>query len=85
MDYANLIIIAYEFTHAWLNCVNLCAEIDSCSVVCKVSDLAHHSALIYTLPQPCRRYSCGGVTHNRRVSDALHHHCISDTMSMSPD
>ena len=23
MDYANLIIIAYEFTHAWLNCVNL--------------------------------------------------------------
>ena len=40
MDYANLIIIAYEFTHAWLNCVNLRAEIDSCSVACKVSDLA---------------------------------------------
>ena len=24
-----------------------------------------------------------GVTHNRRVSDALHHHRISDTMMMS--
>ena len=40
MDYANLIIIAYEFTYTCLNCVNLCAEIDSCSVACKVSDLA---------------------------------------------
>ena len=29
MDYANLIFIAYEFTHAWLNCVNLCTKIDS--------------------------------------------------------
>ena len=27
MDYANLIIIAYEFTYTCLNCVNLCAEI----------------------------------------------------------
>ena len=29
MDYANLIFIAYEFTHAWLHCVNLCTKIDS--------------------------------------------------------
>ena len=26
MFYANLIIIAYEFTQTWLNCVNLCAD-----------------------------------------------------------
>ncbi|MDD7604462.1 MAG: hypothetical protein PUJ63_06365 [Bacteroidales bacterium] len=26
-----------------------------------------------------------GVTHNRRVSDALHHHRMFDTMTMSPD
>ncbi|MDD6622628.1 MAG: hypothetical protein PUE90_07985 [Bacteroidales bacterium] len=38
-----------------------------------------------SLPLLCRRYGCAGVTHDRRISDALHHHCISDTMSMSPD
>ena len=41
-----------------------------------------------SLPLPCRRYGCGsclGVTHNRRVSDALHRHRIFDTMTMSPD
>ena len=49
MSTANLIIIAYEFTQTWLNCVNFRARIDSRSVVSKVSDLARTMSKIYTI------------------------------------
>ena len=67
MDYANLIIIAYEFTYTCLNCVNLCA--DDCLVLGGVQSLRLSIALgpLCSLPQPCRRYGCGGCAGGTAV------------------
>ena len=56
MDYANLIIIAYEFTYTCLNCVNLSA--DDLLVLGSVQSLRLSTPLgpLCSLPQPCRRY-----------------------------
>ena len=62
MDYANLIIIAYEFTYTCLNCVNLSA--DDLLVLGSMQRLRLSTPLgtLCSLPQPYLRNGCPEVS-----------------------